>query len=84
VANTKKIGYGIGGGYRPHANLTIDVGLTQSFLTPTEATDSEVKQISVNALSGEFLDGTTIGNGTYESSSLIFGAGMTYEFGPNG
>lgn len=80
----KKIGYGIGGGYRPHANLTIDVGLTQSFLTPTEATDSEVKQISVNALSGEFLDGTTIGNGTYESSSLIFGAGMTYEFGPNG
>ena len=80
----KKIGYGLGCGYQPNANISVDIGITQSFLTPTTATDSEVKQISVNALSGEFMDGTTIGNGTYESSSLIFGAGMTYEFGPNG
>ena len=79
-----KIGYGIGGGYRASDNWTFDVGLSQSFLQPTEVTDSEVKQISVDALSGEFLDGTTIGNGTYSSNTLIFGAGMTYAFGSKG
>lgn len=79
----KKIGYGVGGSYRPQDGISIDLGLTQAFLTPTEATDSQVKQISVDALTGDFLDGTTIGNGTYESNSLIFGAGMTYEFGPS-
>ena len=77
----KKIGYGVGGSYRPTESLSIDFGLSQSFLTPTEATNSEVKQISVDALTGEFLDGTTIANGTYESSVLLMGGGVTYVFG---
>lgn len=77
-----KIGYGLGGGYRASDNWTFDFGLSQSFLSPTEVTDSEVKQISVDAMTGDFLEGTTIGNGTYKSSTLIFGGGITWEFGP--
>ena len=78
-----KVGYGIGGSYRPSENWSLDFGVSQSFLNPTTATDSEVKQISVDALTGEFLDGTVIGNGKYESSLLIFGAGLVWEFGPS-
>ena len=79
-----KIGYGLGGGYQATDNWTVDFGLSQSFLRPTEVTDSEVKQISVDAMTGDFLEGTTIGNGTYKSSTLIFGGGVTYEFGSKG
>ena len=82
LVDGNKIGYGLGGGYRATENWTFDFGLSQSFLQPTEATDSEVKQISVDALSGDFIEGTTIGNGTYKSSTLIFGGGFTWEFGP--
>ena len=28
-------------------------------------------------MTGDFLDGTTIGNGTYKSTTLIFGGGFT-------
>ena len=41
-----KIGYGLGGGYRANDNWVFDVGITQSFLSPTEVKDSEVHQIS--------------------------------------
>jgi long-chain fatty acid transport protein len=77
-----KIGYGFGGSYRPNKDISIDFGMSQAFLDTVEATDSKVKQISVDALTGEFLEGTTIGNGTYKSSALIFGGGLTWEFGP--
>lgn len=77
-----KVGYGIGGSYRPTENWSLDFGVSQSFLNPTTAANSEVKQISVDALTGDFLDGTVIGNGKYESSLLIFGAGLVWEFGP--
>ena len=79
-----KIGYGLGGGYRANENWVFDFGVTQSFLSPTEVTDSEVHQISVDAMTGDFLEGTTIGNGTYKSSTLIFGGGFTVELGPKG
>lgn len=79
-----KIGYGLGGGYKATDDWTFDFGVSQSFLESTEATNSEVKQISVDALSGEFIEGTTIGNGTYKSTSLIFGGGFTWEFGSQG
>ena len=78
-----KVGYGIGGSYRPSENWSLDFGVSQSFLNPTNATNSEVKQISVDALTGDFLDGTVIGNGKYEASQLIFGAGLVWEFGPS-
>lgn len=80
----KKVGYGLGGSYRPTADISLDFGVSQAFLNPTKATDSEVKQISVDALTGDFLEGTTIGNGTYESSVLLFAAGLTYAFGAEG
>jgi long-chain fatty acid transport protein len=76
-----KFGYGLGGSYRPSRDWSIDFGVSQSFPTDTEAKNSQLKQISVDALTGDFLEGTTIGNGKYSSSLLIFGAGVVWEFG---
>jgi len=76
-----KVGYGLGGSYRPSHRWAIDFGLSQSFPETRKITDSDVRQISVNPLTGDFLEGTTIGNGTYQSSLLIFGGGLNVFFG---
>jgi len=76
-----KFGYGVGGSYRPNNHWSIDVGLSQSFLAETKVTNSKIEQISVEPLTGDFMEGTIIGNGTYKSSVLIFGGGLNYYFG---
>jgi len=75
-----KFGYGMGGTYQPHWRIAIDLGISQSFLKSREVTDSEVRQISVHPMTGKFLDGSTIGNGKYSSSLLIFGMGLNFYF----
>ena len=81
LVDGKKFGYGVGGSYRPNNHWSIDVGVSQSFLAKTTVDDSKIQQISVEPLSGDFMEGTTIGNGTYKSNVLIFGAGLNYYFG---
>jgi long-chain fatty acid transport protein len=81
LVDGNKIGYGIGGTYKPNGDWSIDFGVSQSFPMDTDVTDSKLKQISIDALTGEFLEGTTIGNGKYSSNLLIFGAGVVWEFG---
>lgn len=75
-----KLGYGVGGTYKA-SNWALDLGLSQSFPESREITTSQVRQISVNPLTGDFLEGTDIGNGSFESSLLIFGAGIHWFFG---
>ena len=81
LVDGNKVGYGVGGSYRPSDNWSIDLGLSQSFLAEKDVSDSEIEQIAVEPLTGDFIDGTIIGNGTYTSSVLIFGAGLNYYFG---
>ena len=81
LVDGNKVGYGVGGSYRPTDNWSIDLGLSQSFLAEKTVTDSEIEQIAVEPLTGDFVEGTIIGNGTYSSSVLIFGAGLNYYFG---
>lgn len=81
LVDGQKTGYGVGGSYRPSAAWSVDFGLSQSFLAEKSVSDSEIKQIAVEPLTGDFVDGTTIGNGTYRSRVLIFGLGLNYTFG---
>jgi len=50
----------------------------QSFLAELQITDSQVTQTSVHPLTGEFLSGTTVGNGTINSSVTMFGAALNW------
>ncbi len=81
LVDGNKIGYGVGGSYSPNTNWSFDVGVSQSFLAEKNVSDSQIEQIAVEPLTGDFIDGTIIGNGKYKSSVLIFGAGLNYYFG---
>ena len=76
-----KLGYGLGGTFRASDRWALDFGLAQSFPESREITTSQVRQISVNPLTGDFLEGEKIGNGSFQSSLLIFGAGVHWFFG---
>lgn len=86
LVDANKWGYGVGGtvavGQR---GIELDFGLSQSFLQDLNITDSEVSQIRVNPLAGEdeetLIDGIVVGNGTIESSLIMFGAGLVWHFG---
>ncbi len=79
--DANKIGYGLGGSYRPNNSWSIDAGVSQSFFEEVNVTNSEIEQIAVEPITGDFVEGTIVGNGTYKSSGLIFGAGINYYFG---
>ena len=79
--DANKFGYGVGGSYRPNNNWSIDVGISQLFLAQLDVTDSVMEQVAVEPISGDFVEGTVVGNGTYKSSGLIFGGGLNYYFG---
>jgi len=79
--DANKIGYGLGGSYRPNTHWSIDVGLSQIFFEDVTVKNSEIEQIAVEPITGDFVEGTIVGNGTYKSSGLIFGAGLNYYFG---
>ncbi len=80
-----KWGYGVGGSMAVLKSLVVDIGFSQTFFETLEITDSEVTQIRVNPLAGEdedtLIDGIKVGNGTMESSLMMFGVGIVYHFG---
>jgi long-subunit fatty acid transport protein len=85
LVDSDKWGYGLGGSIHLKKGLVVDLGLSQSFLKTLDITDSQVTQIRVNPLAAEgedaLIDGPVVGNGTLESSILMFGAGLVWNFG---
>lgn len=84
-----KWGYGVGGtvrlplpGEQGHRRrVALDVGWSQSFITPRTITDSEVTQVKIGFPSGEVEDGKVVGNGDFESRLSVFGAGLEFAWG---
>ena len=62
--------------------LSLDVGWSQVFYEDTTVTDSDVRQIGVDPLSGEIYEGRVIADGQYSSRLKLLGAGFTYTFQP--
>jgi long-chain fatty acid transport protein len=85
LVDANKWGYGLGGSMNLSNGLTVDLGISQTFLDSLDITDSEVSQIRVNPLAGEgedtLIDGIIVGNGTMESSIFMVGAGLVWSFG---
>lgn len=77
----KKWGYGLGGTFKAHKRIDVDLGWFQSFLPQQTIEGSEVKQIVVNPLTGEFVDGRVVGDGDLASHINILGGGINYYFG---
>ena len=82
MVDTNKIGYGLGGSYHLDFGLSLDVGWSQVFYEDTTVTDSDVRQIGVDPLSGEIYEGRVIADGQYSSRLKLLGAGFTYNFQP--
>ena len=76
-----KIGYGAGATYQPNTRWALDAGLFQSFLQKRTITDSIARQIAVHPTNGSLLEGTVVGNGVFDSSIFLFGAGLNWFFG---
>ena len=85
AVDSDKIGVGLGGSWLVGPSLALDVGFYRAQYFRREIRNSEATQISVNPLTGEVLDGRVVGDGDYESSLLIGGGGLTWQFGePSG
>lgn len=83
MVDTNKIGYGAGLSYNlTKIGLSLDLGMSQVFLKDTTVTDSDVRQIGVDPLSGEVYEGRVIADGEYRSKIKMFGGGFTHNFTP--
>ena len=80
LVDGNKVGYGVGGSWFPNNKWAIDLGLSQSFLASRDISGSHATQISINPMSGEFNEGTVAGDGSYQSSLLLFGLGLNWFF----
>lgn len=78
--DSDKLGVGLGGTWRM-GSLELDVGAYRAQYFRREIRNSEVSQIAVNPLTGEVEEGRIIGDGDYESSLLILGGGLNWQFG---
>ncbi len=67
LVDGNKVGYGLGTTVHLNRRWAVDAAWTQNFLLLDEITDSEVRQIVVDPISGDISDGRVIGNGTMES-----------------
>ena len=81
-----KFGYGVGGGVQIVRPLTLDLGVSQSFIQKREITDSEVTMIQLNLDLGDpeasgIIPGKVVGNGTFASHLTMVSAGLTWRFG---
>ena len=63
--------------------LSLDFGLSQVFYEDITVTDSDVRQIGVDPLSGDIYEGRVIADGRYTSRLNLLGGGFTYNFQPN-
>jgi len=79
--DSDKLGVGLGGSWYVLPGLALDVGLYRAQYFRREIRNSEMMQIAVNPLTGEVSDGRVVGDGDYESSLLIGGGGLTWQFG---
>lgn len=81
VVDGSKFGFGLGASVRIARRVQIDAALSQQYLASRTITDSEVHQITVNALSGEIAPGKVVGNGDFKSHLTLGGLGATVFFG---
>jgi len=81
LVDGNKIGYGAGASFGVTKRVTADVAFAQTFLLIPEITDSEVRQIVVDPLSGEVSEGRVVGNGTMKSRIDIASVGLQYRWG---
>ena len=78
-----KFGYGTGVMVVLNDRLSLDASFGQLFFETVEVTDSANTAIMVDAISGEVQeDSPVVGNGTYESSVIAGGLGLSWTFGP--
>ncbi len=76
-----KTGLGLGLTWS-RGNLDFDIGVLETFLKPLEVSDSEVKAIRVEALSGDVSENSkVVGNGLYESRMDMAALALTWRFG---
>lgn len=75
-----KFGYGLGGTWSAGPRLDVDAGLFQSFLPQRTITGSDVRQIVVDPLTGEIIEGRVVGDGVLTSHTTLFGVGLNYYF----
>lgn len=71
LVDGNKAGYGLGGSVRLGRRWALDAAYAQTFLLVDEITNSEVRQIVVDPLTGEVTDGVVVGNGTVDSTINI-------------
>ncbi len=79
--DSNKLGIGLGGSWRVTPSLSLDLGAYRAQYFRREIRDSEAYQIAVDPFTGEVQDGRVVGDGDYESSLLIGGGGLTWQFG---
>lgn len=83
VVDGRKFGYGAGATIHVLDRAALDLAFSQQFLASRTITDSEVHQITVDALSGEVGQGKIVGNGDFSSALTFAGLGATVYFGGN-
>lgn len=71
-----KVGLGLGGTWSASERIDVDFGYTHIFYASADVTDSEMRQINSTNPDGA----TVIGNGTYEASADLVGAGLRVGF----
>lgn len=86
VVDGNKLGYGVGGTFRFAKRWAVDVGLSQQFIFSRTISDSEFRQITMEA---DLLEpentaigaGKVVGNGDFASRLTYAGIGATVYFG---
>lgn len=81
VVDGNKMGFGLGASALIGKRVRIDAAFAQQYPSARTITSSEVRQITVNALSGDVSPGKIVGNGDFKSRLTFGGVGATVYFG---